>query len=133
MNAQAGRPTVFDMIGGEEPLRELVNRFYDIVESDPAGEPVHKLHLAGFGISHLRLAQFEFLSGFLGGPQYYRERMGHSNIRTIHQHLAIGRAEIDAWLLCMEKAIEAVGFTAEIRAKLMLHFTRSAETLRNRD
>ena len=67
MNAPAIKPaSMFQQIGGEEPLRRLVNAFYDIVETHPDGEPVHKLHLEGFGVAHLREAQFEFLCGFLG-------------------------------------------------------------------
>ena len=66
MNSGATRPpSMFQQIGGEEPLRRLVNAFYDIVETHPDGEPVHKLHQEGFGVAHLREAQFEFLAAYL--------------------------------------------------------------------
>ncbi|NPT62520.1 group II truncated hemoglobin [Paraburkholderia elongata] len=120
------------MIGGEQALKRLVEKFYDIIETDPDGAIVHALHLKGFGINHVRLAQFEFLSGFFGGPQYYAERMGHANLRAMHEHLQIGFTEIKAWLICMEKAINALEFDSDVKAKLMLHFTRSAESLKSR-
>lgn len=129
---EAQRPTVYQMIGGEQALERLVEKFYDIIETDPDGAIVHALHLKGFGISHVRLAQFEFLSGFFGGPQYYAERMGHANLRAMHEHLQIGFTEIKAWLICMEKAIDALEFDSDAKAKLMQHFTRSAESLKRR-
>ncbi len=128
---EAPRPTVYQMIGGEQALERLVEKFYDIIETDPDGEIIHALHLKGFGISHVRLAQFEFLSGFFGGPQYYAERMGHANLRAMHEHIQIGSAEVHAWLACMEKAINELGFDAGVHEKLMLHFTRSAKALKN--
>lgn len=127
----AQRPTVYQMIGGEQALERLVEKFYDVIETDPDGAIIHALHLKGFGISHVRQAQFEFLSGFFGGPQYYAERMGHANLRAMHEHLQIGFAEVRAWLICMEKAINALEFEADVKAKLMLHFTRSAESLKS--
>jgi hemoglobin len=134
MNSAATRPaSMFQQIGGEEPLRKLVNTFYDIVETDPDGAPVHRLHLLGFGISHLRQAQFEFLCGFFGGPQYYVERMGHSNLRRMHEHVAIGSVEVKSWLTCMERAIDATPLDPTLKPRLMHFFTRAAEALRNRD
>jgi hemoglobin len=87
------RISPYRMIGGEAGVEQLVNTFYDIVESDPAGASLMAMHNRGHGLAHAREAQFEFLSGFLGGPQLYLERHHHSNVRRMHSHLAIGRAE----------------------------------------
>ena len=123
--------TVHEMIGGEAALARLVETFYDIIETDPEGASIHALHLKGFGLAHVRQAQFEFLSGFFGGPHYYLERMGHANLRTMHAHIGIGPAEVEAWLTCMRKAIAQLGYDADVAATLMRHFTRSAQALRN--
>ncbi|MDO8353711.1 MAG: globin, partial [Aestuariivirga sp.] len=82
------------------------------------------------GLAHARQAQFEFLSGFLGGPQLYLERHRHSNVRRMHAHLAIGTAERDSWLTCMDRALKAVAAEPEVRGLLMDHFSRVAEALR---
>ncbi|WP_026224731.1 group II truncated hemoglobin [Methyloversatilis thermotolerans] len=133
MNAPTPRPpSLFDQIGGEEPLRRLVNAFYDISETHPDGAALHRLHLTGFGIEHLRQAQFEFLCGFLGGPRYYLERMGHANLRQMHAHLAIGEEEATSWLRCMVHAIERVDLPRDVGARLMQHFMRATEALKNR-
>ena len=119
---------------GKERLAELVKTFYDIVETDPdEGAVIHALHLKGHGINHLRNAQLEFLSGFFGGPKYYIERTGRSDIRKIHEHVEIGYSERDAWLTCMRKAIDTVGFEPDLKSVLMRIFERAAEMSRNRD
>jgi hemoglobin len=120
--------SLYDEIGGDEGVRRLVEAFYDIVETDPEGEPVRRLHLGRFGMNHVRQAQFEFLCGFLGGPKYYVQRMGSSNLRAMHEHLSFGSAEGRAWLACMDRAIDA-GVPPPVRAPLMRAFRISAEFL----
>ena len=118
------------MIGGEAGVERLVKMFYDIVESDPAGASLMTMHNRGHGLAHAREAQFEFLSGFLGGPQLYLERHRHSNVRRMHAHLSIGTAERDSWLNCMDKALTTVVADPKARSVLMSHFSRVAEALR---
>ena len=125
--------TIYEKMGGEEPLKELVETFYDIIESDPDGEIVHSLHLKGHGMNHTRVAQFEFLSGFFGGPQLYIERNRHSDMRLIHEHVEVGHAAAESWLLCMEKAIEQEGFDESLKQSMMKTFTHAAEIVRNQD
>ena len=59
--------------------------------------------------------------------------MGHSNLRQMHAHVAIGQAEVVSWLRCMVHAIEATGLPTDVGVRLMQHFTRAAEALKNRD
>ena len=124
------RKSPYQMIGGEAGVERLVKMFYDIVESDPAGASLMAMHNQGHGLAHAREVQFEFLSGFLGGPQLYLERHRHSNVRRMHAHLAIGTAERDSWLTCMDQSLRAVIADPEIRSLLMGHFSRVAEALR---
>jgi hemoglobin len=126
------RKAPYQMIGGEAGVEQLVKSFYDIVEKDPAGASLLAMHNHGHGLAHAREAQFEFLSGFLGGPKLYQERHRHSNVRLMHAHLSIGRAELDSWLICMEKALTAVNADPDTQHLLMSHFSRVAEALRTR-
>jgi hemoglobin len=130
--AQTAFLTLYAKLGGESGVSRLVERFYDIVESDPAGAPLVALHNIGHGIAHARQAQFEFLSGFLGGPQLYIEHHGHSNVRKMHEHLAVTTVERDSWIACMAKALAAHDLDNETRAALLQHFTRVANMLVNR-
>lgn len=130
--AELMRKSPYQLIGGEAGVEQLVKTFYDIVESDPAGASLMAMHNQGHGLSHAREAQFEFLSGFLGGPQLYQERYRHSNVRLMHAHLAIGTVERDSWLVCMDRALTAVNADPETHHLLMGHFSRVAEALRTR-
>lgn len=121
--------TAFQKIGGEVGVKRLVETFYDIVETDPRGRLVHEMHVGRFGMDHVRDAQFAFLCGFFGGPRYYVERTGHSDLRLIHGHLDIGRDQADAWLDCMIAAIERVGLEPSLKQTLMRGFARAADVL----
>ena len=125
--------SIYEKMGGEQPLKELVKVFYDIIETDIDGKIVHDLHLKGHGMNHTRNAQFEFLSGFFGGPKYYIERNGHSDMRLIHKHVEVGHEAVKSWLLCMEKAIDQIGFEESLKQSMMQTFTRAAEIVRNQE
>ncbi|WP_421696218.1 group II truncated hemoglobin [Aestuariivirga sp.] len=121
--------SIYEQMGGETGVRRLVETFYDIVESEPEGEPLRVMHNEGNGLRHAREAQFLFLSGFLGGPQLYVEQFHHSNVKQVHAHLKIGAVEAQSWLSCMDKALTQTA-DEETRRRLMQNFTRVAEALR---
>ena len=98
-----------DQIGGEDALRTLVTRFYDLMESLPEAHEVHRLHFRGHGLAHTRQAQTEFMSGFMGGRAYYRERHGHMDLRDIHAHVPIREKDADIWLSVMDRALDECG------------------------
>lgn len=123
--------SLYDLVGGETGVSNLVKVFYDIVETDPIGHKLLLLHLRGNGLAHSRLEQFNFLSGYLGGPKLYIEKHGHSNVRTMHEHVEINHESKDIWLTCMSMAIDKVGIDAPTKNKLMYNFTTVAERLVN--
>ena len=125
--------TLYQRVGGEEGLRNLVETFYDIIEFEPQGHGLHILHLQGHGVAHSRIEQFNFLSGFLGGPQLYIEKYKHSNVRQMHIHVEIDAAARDLWLDCMLVAIDRVGLPADVKTDLMTNFTQVAFQLKNKD
>ena len=106
---------------------------YDIIEQAPEAQELHLLHRRGHGIAHSRIEQFDYLSGFLGGPQHYVQRHGHSRLREIHDHVPIGPDMRDLWLKCMMKAVAVAGITEPTASLLMQHLTRAAEIARNQD
>ncbi len=124
--------SLYDLVGGEAGVLNLVKVFYDIVETNPVGHKLLLLHLRGNGLAHSRVEQFHFLSGFLGGPRLYVEKHGHSNVRTMHEHVEINAESKDIWLQCMDLAIDKVGIGASTKSKLMRNFTAAAERLVNR-
>ena len=120
--------TLYDQIGGEDALRRLIETFYDIVEFEWDGRELLALHLRGHGVAHSRIEQFNFLSGFLGGPHLYVQKHGHSDVRYMHEHVDISAETRDAWLRCMSAAIDRVGLTFA-KDQLMQPFTKVANML----
>ncbi len=121
--------SLYELIGSDGDLRNLIETFYDIVEFEPEGRVLLMLHLRGHGVAHSRIEQFAFLSGFFGGPQLYVDRHGHSDVRKMHEHVDISVEARDAWLNCMSIAIDRLGFSADIKQRLMDPFTRVATML----
>jgi hemoglobin len=114
--------TVLDQLGGEDTLRQLVNRFYDLIETQPEAHDLLRLHFRGHGMEHTRDEQTDFLNGFLGGRQYYKEKHGHMDVREIHAHIPIRTADAEQWLATMDQALDDCGHTGahidKIRATL---------------
>ena len=48
----------------------------------------------------------KYLGEWLGGPKLYSTERGHPMLRARHLPFAIGVAERDAWLLCMNGALD---------------------------
>ena len=120
----------YDMIGGAAAVRRIVNRFYDIMDSDPAASGIRAMHAND--LSPMRDRLFEFLSGWLGGPPLYFKRPDHKCIVSAHRPFAIGEQERDEWMMCMRRAMEDCGVSEEVRTMLDKPFLRMCEAFRNR-
>ena len=125
--------SLYERLGGEAGVRQLVDVFYDIVEGEAAGHDLNILHLRGHGVAHSRIEQFNFLSGFLGGPRLYAEKHGHSNVRKMHEHVSINAHARDSWLNCMDLALDRCGTDTNTKDAVMAHFRSVAHVLKNRD
>ena len=134
MDATANpKASLFMRIGEEEGVRALVKPLYDIIETEEYARDLNLLHLRGHGVAHSRIEQFDYLSGFFGGPAYYLQNHGHTRLKEIHEHVPIGTEMRDLWLKCMAQAVEVVGFSPTLADELMRHLARAAESARNMD
>ena len=124
-----GAPSAFDALGGEAGVRALVDRFYDLMELEPAYAGLRSLHPATLDGSRDKLHWF--LCGWLGGPQHYVERFGHPRLRARHLPYAIGIAERDQWLACMGQAMAERGTPEALAAQLLQALTGTADWMRN--
>ena len=103
--------SLLDEFGGDTALRALVNRFYDLVETDPQGATHLRLLFRGHGLAHVREEQVAFLSGFLGGRRLYQERHGHADVKRMHAHVPIRLQDAEDWLALMDRAMADCGLT----------------------
>ena len=122
--------SLYDLIGGETGLRELVDRFYDVMDSAPEAKKVRAIHPED--LTHSRDKFFMFLSGWAGGPPLYMEKIGHPRLRQRHMPFPIGKVERDEWLWCMDNALQQMPFDKQLKEYLLQKFTEIANSMQNR-
>jgi hemoglobin len=122
--------TAFEMIGGEPAVRALVDRFYDLMDLEPAFSGLRALHPITLDGSRDKL--FWFLCGWLGGPQHFVERFGHPMLRARHMPYAIGIAERDQWMACMQQAMTEQTIDPALATRLYESFMGTADWMRNK-
>jgi hemoglobin len=121
--------TLFHLLGGEEGVSRLVHRFYDVMDTAPEAAGIRALHPSSLDASREKLRLF--LIGWTGGPPLYVQRHGHPMLRARHLPFPIGPAERDAWLWCMDRALEDVDLPAEVMEYLRQRFHAMADHMRN--
>ena len=126
----APSPTMYAELGGADAVRALVNRFYDLMDSDPAVAPLRALHAADLGPMRDKLA--DWMSAFLGGPQHYFERADAVCFNAAHGGLAIDARIRDQWLDCMYRALADSGVAPTVQARIRTPLAELANFLRNR-
>jgi hemoglobin len=114
-------------IGGGEAVQALSHAFYDRIEAE--SPTLRSMLPRNTATSREKL--YEFLTGWLGGPQLYIEKRGHPRLRMRHFPFTIGEAEADEWVRCMELAMDDVGVNGSLRTFLSERFLMSARHLRN--
>ena len=128
---QENAPTLFDIIGGEARLRELVDRFYDLMDLEPQFAALRAMHPPSLDGSRDKL--FWFLSGWSGGPNHYIERFGHPRLRARHLPFSIASNERDQWLRCMALAMHELDMPQALQERLIHSFFQTADWMRNRE
>lgn len=122
--------TPFARLGGEAGVRSLVDRFYDLMDLEPAYAGIRRLHPSTLDGSRDKL--FWFLCGWLGGPNHYIDRFGHPRLRARHLPYAIDVAERDQWMACMQQALREEQVDTALADKLAEAFSGTADWMRNR-
>jgi len=126
----ASGDTPFERLGGEAGVRTLVERFYDLMDLEPAYAGMRALHPATLEGSRDKL--YWYLCGWLGGPNHYIERFGHPMLRARHLPYAIGNAERDQWMACMTQALRECEVDPALATALQQSFQGTADWMRNR-
>ena len=129
----SSKATFFELLGGEEQgmetLRNLVETFYDIMDSDPKAQPIRAMHPADLTSAREKL--FMFLTGWTGGPQLYIERYGHPMLRKRHLPFSVDESARDQWMYCMIKAMHQLKMDETLMTKLAGQLYGVADFMRN--
>lgn len=128
--AERREDTPYALLGGDPAVRALVDRFYDLMDLEPAYRDLRAVH--GSELTAARDKLYWFLSGWLGGPNHYIERFGHPRLRARHLPFAIGLTERNQWLACMDQAMTELQVPPSLRQRLNESFFQTADWMRNR-
>jgi hemoglobin len=121
----------YERIGGETKVRELVQRFYHLMDELPEAYGVRKMHPPSLKGAEDKL--FKYLSGWMGGPQLFVQEFGHPMLRQRHLPFSISKTERDQWLLCMGQALDDVVEEEQLRNELKVAFIKVADFMRNQN
>jgi hemoglobin len=116
-------------MGGDAGIRQLVDRFYDLVDSASEASTIRKLHAASLKASREKL--YLYLSYWTGGPTTYVERNGHPRLRARHLPFTITSRERDEWLWCMDRALDEHSMPDDLREQIRDRFHGLADHMRN--
>ena len=123
--------STYERIGGDAGLKQLVDVFYDAMESMPEASKIRDLHPKDLRSAREKL--YMFLSGWMGGPDRYMAAFGHPRLRARHLPFPIGEEERDQWLMCMQIALDALDIDTMMKQQLLASFAQTANHMMNKE
>jgi len=123
--------TLYQAIGGDETIRKLTRRFYELMDTLPEAKNCRAIHPPDLEGSERKL--YEYLTGYLGGPPLYTEKYGHPRLRSRHFMAEIGPAERDEWILCFRRAMDETIEHPKLREIIWAPIERLAFHMQNKD
>ncbi len=117
--------TPFTLMGGIPTVRRLVDRFYDLMEEDPAYAALRDLHAPD--LVPMRASLTSFLTAWLGGPRdWFTERPG-ACVMSAHSKVAITSETATQWKSAMARALSDTGVDPDLGAQINVAFARMAQ------
>lgn len=117
--------TPFDTIGGVQTVRRLVDRFYDLMETEPAYAALRAMHAPD--LAPMRESLTGFLSAWLGGPRdWFAERPG-ACVMSAHARIGVTAATAREWIDAMGRALDDTGVEAGLKDQIKSAFSRMAQ------
>jgi hemoglobin len=123
--------TLYEAIGGDETVKALSQRFYQLMDELPEAARCRALHPKDLSGSEAKF--YDYLTGYLGGPPVYVEKHGHPRLRARHLFAAIGAQERDEWLLCFSRAMEETIASPALRDIIWAPIERLAHHMQNQE
>ncbi|MCC2685745.1 MAG: hemoglobin [Paenibacillaceae bacterium] len=121
--------TFYELVGGADTFRSLVQAFYPKVQAHPNLGPIFPED-----ITPVMEKQYMFLTQFFGGPPLYSETVGPPMMRARHLPFPITQQRAHDWLGCMSAAMEEIGLSDPLREAMLerlkipaFHFVNTPE------
>ena len=123
--------TLYQAIGGDDTVKALSHRFYELMDTLPEARHVRAVHPPSLTGSEEKF--YEYLTGYLGGPPLYTEKRGHPRLRSRHFVAEIGPVERDEWLLCFRQAMDETIASPKLREIIWPPIERLAFHMQNKE
>jgi len=104
--AEAPIASPFERVGGHDAMRAITDRFYDLMDADPAFAELRAIHAPD--LSDMRAQLPSFLAGWAGGPRDCFEANPGKCMMSAHGGIAITRDTAGQWAEAMTRAIADV-------------------------
>ena len=98
--------TPFYRLGGHETFRAICNRFYDLMDSDPAYAELRAMHAED--LAPMRESLPLFLAGWAGGPRDWFDQNPGRCMMSIFKPFVITPPLAEQWAEAMKRAIADV-------------------------
>jgi hemoglobin len=118
----APRQTPYDLIGGAPAIQAIVDRFYDLVETEPRFLRLRAMHETD--LEPMRRSLASFLSFWFGGPQEWRPAKSGACVMAAHAHFLIDHDHAQQWIDAMSIAIADNGVEPQLAATIKNAMTR---------
>ncbi len=119
--------TFYERVGGSETFAELVSQFYARVAVDPILRPMYPDSDLKGAAERLQM----FLEQYWGGPTTYSDERGHPRLRMRHAGFHIASPQRDAWLACMNAAINGLEIDRSLKIELAAYIEMAAQSMVN--
>jgi hemoglobin len=119
--------TPFDAIGGASTIRRIVNRFYDLMDTDPAYAELREIHAPD--LTPMRGSLAGFLDGWLGGPRDWFEANPGRCMMSVHATVPVSRESAGQWVDAMGRALDEAEVEPDLRALIKQAFGNMARNM----
>ena len=96
--------TPYDRIGGKAVIAQMVERFYDLLDSDPAFAKLRAMHAPD--LTPMRGSLTDFLMAWMGGPRDWFEQRPGACMMSAHKSVGVTRETAEQWVSAMRRAAE---------------------------
>ncbi len=117
---QPSQATWYELIGGADKLRALVDRFYGLMDMEPQFAVIRALHPTTLEGSRDKF--YWFLSGWIGVPDLYIKCFGRPRFRPRHLPYVIASPECVQWLRCVAMAMHEFSMGEWLQERLLISF-----------
>ncbi len=116
--------TPFTLIGGVPTVEAFVDRFYDLMDEEPAYMALRALH--GPDLGPMRESLSSFLTAWLGGPREWFDRRPGACVMSAHSRVPVTAETAAQWTEAMSRALADTGVDPAIGAQINAAFARMA-------